>query len=167
MCAGKGVTDIDITKRGKLRRKCRIIGLLARLKAQVFQHHNIAILHDRHRIPRTCAGNISHHRHIAFQQRGQRRCHRSHRHVRHLLALWPAEMCQDHQTRARLEQRNQPRKHAPDTRVITNRTIDKRHIQIEPDKASFASRIDIINEQERGFHGMCPISGENEMGYLA
>jgi hypothetical protein len=68
---GKGITDINITKRRQRSGKITVIGLLTRVEAQVFQHQDIAVLHRSNGISCLLAGNITYNRHGPAQQRCQ------------------------------------------------------------------------------------------------
>ena len=55
---GKSIADIDITKLAQGSGKIRIIGLLARMKAQIFQHQHITRAKTANRSLHASAGDI-------------------------------------------------------------------------------------------------------------
>ena len=61
-------------------------------------------------------------------------------------------MSQDHQPRACLAERLQPRHNTPDTGIIADLAVGKRHIQVKPNETAFASCFNFIDKQKGRIH---------------
>ena len=109
------VVDVDVGERGERRGELGVVRLLARLEAHVLEHDDLAVDHAVDGLVRLGADDVVDEDDVAAEQALQHAAHRPQRELRVRLALRPAEVADDDDAGAVVDevaQRRQRRAHA-------------------------------------------------------
>ena len=151
MGAGKGVVDIQLAQPGEFAGQCRVIRLFAAIEADILAQQRLAGPKvERQALCRIAGGNIRKD-HFAAKRAGQGGAQLVHRKLGVHLAPGAAQMGQDDQPRALLQQGAHPGGKAVDPAAIGDLAIADRHVEIGADKQALAGKIG-LGDRADGHH---------------
>jgi hypothetical protein len=151
MGGGKGVVDENVAEAREEPRKERIVVLLARMKAGVFQKQDLAGLGCRSRPRRAIVTPIGRDEPNRQAQRlGQDRRDRTQRHGRLGTALRPSEMAEQDDSGTALDDLAQRRHDALDAGCIAHFAVLHGHVEIDAHDGAPAAKIDIVDGANAG-----------------
>ena len=127
----EGVVDVDIGELRERGRELRVVGRLARVEAQVLEQQHVAVAQLADGLLGDRPDAVGRPRHGPAEQVGQVLAHGLQRGGRVGLALRPAEVrAQDH-ARAALAQQRDRRQRRADARVVRDRAVLQRHVEVD------------------------------------
>jgi hypothetical protein len=137
----EGVVDVVIAEPCHRLRQLRIVLLLARVKARILEHADVAGKHGRDRALGFGPAAIFDKSDGATRQAVDRKHQLRRRHVRPLLALWPAEVRQQKHDGASVAELEHGRKHRSKPRVVGHLRAVHRDIQVDSNEHLLAGQI--------------------------
>ncbi len=114
------VVDVDIGVGGQGAGEAVLVGLLARVEAQVLEQRDLPVAQIGHHLARAVADRLVGQGHVHVEQPGQVGRHRLERVLGSGLALGPAQVRRDHQARAALEAVADGRQRRAHARVVAH-----------------------------------------------
>ena len=151
---GEGVVDVIIAERRHALGQLRVVLLLADVEAGVLEDADRSRQHDRDRPRRFRALAILDEADRPAGQLGQRLDQQRGRHVGPALPLGPAEMRQQQHDRALVAQFGDGRHRGAQPRVVADRAVLHRHVQIDAHQHPLAGQVvrQVVEGFEAGRH---------------
>ena len=143
VCRAEGVIHEDLAIARERLRVFLLVRLLFRVEAQVLEHHHLARLEPRNRVPRADAQRVARDRHRHPQQPGETLRHRPKPSGLNDLALRPAEVAHQHDGRAVLEQVDDRGIARADPRVVLDLAVLDRDVEVDANEDALALRIEV------------------------
>ena len=161
MRGGKGIVHIDLAQRRQGARKAGVIRLLARMKAQILQQQDAAILQRVHRRLGLGADTVlGKGDRMTFQRLRQGRHDRLQGEFGLRRALGPAEMGQHDHPRMAVRKLQQGRRQPLQTGRVGDLAVLHRHIQIAPHQHGAMGHFDVVEGAEIGHRGVPYFRGQ-------
>ena len=134
------VVDVEVRQRAEARRQLRVVLRLARLEADVLEHHDVAVGH---------VVEVVRERDLRVEQAGEVLGDRRERELR-LAVLRPAEVRDEQQPRAALAQLLDRRQRGADPRVVGHRAVRQRDVEVDADEAALTRDVAEVVECPHG-----------------
>jgi hypothetical protein len=137
----EGVVDVGVGECGQPSRQVGVVLGLARLEADVLEHDHVPVGH---------VIEIGGELHLGLQELAQALGHRPQR-QRLVAALGAAEVRRQHQPGAALAQALDRRQRRADARVVGDRALVQRDVEVDADEDPLAVDVEVVEALHRTF----------------
>ncbi len=131
------VVDVEVRERAEARRQLGVVLRLARLEADVLEHHDVAVGH---------VVEVRRERDLGAEQAGEVLGDRRERELR-LAVLRPAEVRDEQQPRAALAQLLDRRQRGADAGIVGDRAVRQRDVEVDADEAALTGDVAEVVER--------------------
>ena len=149
VCGPESIVHVDVTERGQLLRESRVVGLLARLEANVLEHPDVAVAERLDHAVRAVTDDVRGKAHVGAEQAAQ--AGRDLAEPRGVIdpSLRPPEVSDHDHASVPGSERLDGRDRLADPAVIADDAVAHRHVQVLAEQDPLAVHVDVVDGRFR------------------